>query len=508
MQKFRFGQAPMYFEGTLAPGAVKVLIALAQEPSVSAEWSETIQALLSKIEAMRLITCLGRFSMCYQAELHAQALLELCAYVESLRSSLGDLGTWEPVCEKLFDMGDGAVVLRGVSTPLHELVKQAFPAAAPAELGNGGTRFDFEQFFEKRSKVWQKDQDAGIELNEVKLTYPPIFSPRGVCAIAPLDDIQIKGPDVAVALERLKRAKVHLSNFVVNFGAADGECGALDDWNADPANCLAHDGFSAILVEGDSKFFPRLREKFGARDDISLMLDFMPLNNITSLLTERLQAMPTASSSPDLLKVDVDHADCLFMQEALRVIHPKLVHIEYMPQAPPPLDYVQHYQSGLLEVDIHGRAVPLLLQDQLRKQDPTLWSAEQLRQKNLGTAGGPAASIQSGREITGCSLTAFLRRAPGYALVAAGDEEALLVRRDLQPFLGVGSPPPALESWLRGSLCHPARGSSPDYTAWGFDFRSLADPLRNPEEHRQALQMLLQEHGASAFSLGISVVHP
>ena len=38
--------------------------------------------------------------------------------------------------------------------------------------------------------------------------------------------------------------KVPLSRSVVNFGAADGVCGIPEDWNFDPANCLAAEGLS------------------------------------------------------------------------------------------------------------------------------------------------------------------------------------------------------------------------------------------------------------------------
>eukprot|EP00931_Biecheleriopsis_adriatica_P074539 TRINITY_DN48578_c0_g1_i1.p1 TRINITY_DN48578_c0_g1~~TRINITY_DN48578_c0_g1_i1.p1 ORF type:complete len:586 (-),score=119.06 TRINITY_DN48578_c0_g1_i1:28-1785(-) len=518
VRKYRHGQAPMYLEGTLAPMAVRVLLALAQEPSVSENWTQLTQAVLAQIEALRLISCTARFTMCYTEQ--EQMLSELCSYLYSLSSSLAGLDLeFENICEVLFFGGDGSAVLRGISKPLHQLVSKAFPSAAPAEVGNFGTRFNFEEFFEKRAKVWQQREADGIKAKDSTLLYPPIFSPGGVCSMDRLENSQSIGPDVMEALKLLEQAQVTLSHFVVNFGAADGECGAEDDWNADPANCLTAAGYSAVVIEGDNKFFAKLRDRFGNRDNVSMMLQFMPLNNVTNLLRERLRVMTTASSSPDLLKVDVDHADCLFMQEALRVIHPKLIHVEYMPQAPPPLDYAQHYQSELLDVNLEQRSVPLLLREQKKRpQADFLWSEEQLRQRDphLGSPNGygqggsdSSAGSNKGREMTGCSLTAFLSRAPGYALLAAGDEEALLVRMDLQPLLGLGPAPHALDAWILGSLCNPARlaagtGPGPDYAAWGFDFRSLADQRVPAEERRRLLESLLKEHGATDFSLKVS----
>ncbi|CAK0884238.1 unnamed protein product [Prorocentrum cordatum] len=70
--------------------------------------------------------------------------------------------------------------------------------------------------------------------------------------------------------------------------------------------------------------------------------------------------MPAGSSSPDLLKVDVDHSDCRFMEEALRAVRPKLIHLEFMPLAPPPLDYAQRYQPTLVDVRLQERRKPLL----------------------------------------------------------------------------------------------------------------------------------------------------
>jgi len=365
--------------------------------------------------------------VCYDKKVVDQILNELCSYVETLEGSLGELGLDEEnLCEALFLKGNGQAVLKAISAPLHALVSKAFPEAAPLEIGNTGTRFNFEEYFEKRSQVWNRRKSSGSPPKAAQLLYPPIFSPRGLCSVdrgvVGKDNV---GPSVEDALRSLQLAKVELSRFTVNFGAADGECGADDDWNADPANCLAEAGWAAVLVEGDQKFFPLLRKRFGDRDDVALMLGFMPLANVTNLLRERLESMPSASSSPDLLKVDVDHADCLFMQEALKVIHPKLIHVEYMPQAPPPLDYVQHYQPGLLEVDLFGRALPLLLAEKLDRHRPgeRIMGEDELMKFHRSNMGNIAPATEApvnaglqhsegskGREFTGCSLAAFLSR--------------------------------------------------------------------------------------------------
>lgn len=492
----RFGQAPLYVESSLVPLSVKVVLAVAQE--VGEEFADVLQAFLAKIEAVRLITCTGRFQACYKGASASEALGELCGYVDGLEGSLSSISTQEEnLCKVLFSEGDGRAVLRAISMPLQKLVELAFPAAAPAEVGNFGSRFDFEHFFAKRAEVFSRHK-SGIR---DQILYPPIFSPDGICSLGEDRTTQSIGPNVSMVLQLLQAASVPMSHFVVNFGAADGECGAEEDWNADPANCLTTAGYSAIVVEGDRKFYAELRRRFGQRANVSLVLQFLPLHNVTHLLKDLLATMETSSAFPDLFKVDVDHADCLFMEEALRVIQPKVIHVEYMPQAPPPLEYVQHYQPSLLQVDLQGRAEPLLLQERLWKPSAQfIWSEEQLQKKTPVDEGTALAAKQSGREMTGCSLAAFLARAPGYSLLAAGDEEAVLLRKDLVKH--VGEPPSALDAWIRGSFCNPWRlTNGPDYAVWGFDFRVLADQSHPLSQRRQELDQMLKAHGARAFSL-------
>eukprot|EP00971_Amphidinium_carterae_P271577 5388503-Amphidinium_carterae.1 len=108
--------------------------------------------------------------------------------------------------------------------------------------------------------------------------------------------------------------------------------------------------------------------RFGARDNISLVLNYVTPANLTTVLRDALHAIPHSSVSPDLLKVDLDHADCHFMAAALRVVHPKLIHFEYLPPVPPPMSYAQEngqlskgwgsldYQPRLLQFGLDFRA--------------------------------------------------------------------------------------------------------------------------------------------------------
>ncbi|CAE7930582.1 brap-2 [Symbiodinium necroappetens] len=266
-----------YVESSIVPLSVKVVLAVAQE-QVGEQVSRLAQILLSKIEAIRLITCTGRFSGCYPQGVVDQTMAELCSYINGLQGRLNSLGGDDHVCEALFQHGDGGAMLRAIATPLQKFVELAFPRAAPPALGNFGSRFNFEYFFSERAKVVL---ERGGTVQPARLSYPPIFSPGGICSMENDDTTQSIGPDVAYVLTKLRQAKdcawhlllassVTMSNFVVNFGAADGECGSEEDWNADPANCLTAEGYSAVLVEGDQKFFESLRDRYGNRSDVSM----------------------------------------------------------------------------------------------------------------------------------------------------------------------------------------------------------------------------------------------
>merc|ERR1712232_667326 len=143
-------------------------------------------------------------------------------------------------------------------------------------------------------------------------------------------------------------------------------------------------------------FFAQLRSRFQNRSAVSLFLRYLELGQVQGLLA-------AWETSPDLLKIDIDHADCLFMKEALRFVRPKLIHFEFLPQLPPPMDYAQMYQPRLLPVGLEHRASPSFQEEQGK----------------------------SGREFAGCSLAAFVSRADGYELAAVSGEEGLLVRADL-----------------------------------------------------------------------------
>eukprot|EP00928_Gymnodinium_smaydae_P064171 TRINITY_DN47585_c0_g1_i1.p1 TRINITY_DN47585_c0_g1~~TRINITY_DN47585_c0_g1_i1.p1 ORF type:complete len:547 (-),score=97.83 TRINITY_DN47585_c0_g1_i1:2-1642(-) len=491
----RSGASSHYLEETFIPMSIRVLLSLddgvlptGEEPPGSL--AGAMRAMLGLLEASRLLFCMGRFLPCFPEEDLDRLSAGLCTIAWHYQRALLSLGgLQESICEPMLRRGEMAAVLRALSIPLHEIVRLAMPAAAPEELGNGGTRFDFEGFLQARAQLLE-GVPAGKLPRALGLVYPAAFSPGDICGAILRNGTRfdtVDAIDVDAALKRIS-AVVPLSHFVVNFGTADGACGVADDWNADPANCLARAGDAAVLIEGNSSYFEGLRELFASRSNVSLVLRYLPLDNVRDLLQAELTRLPGASSSPDLLKVDIDHADCLFMAEALGVVSPKLIHLEYLSQLPPPIDYAQRYQRDLLAAGLGGSRV----------DEP-------------GGSRRPGAR----RELPGCSLAAFLSRAPAYELAAAGDEEALLVHRDFAAALDL----PAIirqrgrdrsawvwDVWANGAFCHPLRSHVAGEFKWGFDFRALVAPDVSPRERVELLEGLFRSHGVSEYTLGIATL--
>eukprot|EP00929_Paragymnodinium_shiwhaense_P086381 TRINITY_DN46913_c0_g2_i1.p1 TRINITY_DN46913_c0_g2~~TRINITY_DN46913_c0_g2_i1.p1 ORF type:complete len:543 (-),score=117.88 TRINITY_DN46913_c0_g2_i1:540-2168(-) len=488
VQQHRMGKWPLFVEETLAPMSVRTLVQLMEDPSVARNWTGPAQILLELIDGIRLLVCHTRFQLCYVEASLAERQRQLCEFIDARQQLVEQFdGVTRLVCPVLFHEGDASVLLEAVSKPLQGVVARAFPEAAPPALGNYGSRFDYEHFFAASGESTARQGRQGRELQPLTLSISSDLSPDGKCdGAAAMEDVAME-PDAVLALDLLRRAGVPLSNFVINFGAADGACGGRRDWNYDPANCMAEAGNAALLVEGNPRWRPDLLRRFGARNDVFINFDYLPLHDVHQLLSKSLAALQLKAESPDLLKIDIDHADCRYMEEALAVARPKIIHFEYWPLVPPPIDYAQQYQAPILKVGLYELPKPLL-------------AAEERR-------GGP------GGEPSGCSLAGFMSRLSGYTLIAVGQEEALVARDDMLEALarsgmssssGLFKPLRDVESaWLQGAFCHPLHGRAAGTFEWGFDFRVLSEPRLSLSERADMLRSLLQAHGASGFDISI-----
>eukprot|EP00927_Polykrikos_kofoidii_P050664 TRINITY_DN44558_c0_g1_i1.p1 TRINITY_DN44558_c0_g1~~TRINITY_DN44558_c0_g1_i1.p1 ORF type:complete len:730 (+),score=110.06 TRINITY_DN44558_c0_g1_i1:227-2191(+) len=395
------------------------------------------------------------------------------------------------------------------------------------------------------------------------MLYPAELTPSGVCrvdkvrdALPPperrwfrpaLDGTRFYGPypSVMAILHRLFEAGVKLSQWLVNLGSGDGKCEPGDEY--DPANCLVSEGgWHGLLVEKQRPLAEAALERFaavvggGADGDaehsspcVVVLGQAVAPENVTLAVRLGEQALLAkvqqghvldGLGSPDLLKVDLDHADCFFVERLLADgIWPLLIHVEINPLFPPPLVYREHHFS-------YASAT----------------GAGQERGGD-GDAGGVTVappSVDTHHHLIGCSLQAFVdatRRGGSlpYLVHHVEFENVVLVRPDLAGFLDLSppsvpavkettltqpvspsprklrsmspssemptgqAPPVLLQMWFAGYFCHPLRGVMNDREYFAqHDFRPLLD-ARMPILTRAALtrRFLLRRWRRRAFDL-------
>jgi len=234
------------------------------------------------------------------------------------------------------------------------------------------------------------------------------------------------------------------SLFLVGLGQTDGGCGA-DANSGDPVNCLLEQGlevhgqqltFNGLALEGDSDYRPQLERSARERwkGEVTVGLGFLTPQEFAEQVRVAASAVfeASAGASIDLLKIDVDHADCLFLLQALRALAaarlplPKVLTAEFLPSFPPPVRFVERFQ-------------PVHLEDFRNAKFGDFWAG----------LGGRAA-------LRGCSLQAFsdVTERFGYRITDVTTGDVVMVRRDvLAPSSSV--PLDLLRAWAREALCRP-----------------------------------------------------
>lgn len=129
---------------------------------------------------------------------------------------------------------------------------------------------------------------------------------------------------------------------VVNLGAGDGACvGELSDFpvTIDPANCEFDRGAEGLAVEGRGA--SRL---LGRWPRVKVHDSYVFPDNIAGIV--RTGALKRI----DLLKVDLDHADCFFVESILEggIDPPLVLVVEYNRIFPPPLRFKELFSPGRL----------------------------------------------------------------------------------------------------------------------------------------------------------------
>eukprot|EP00933_Yihiella_yeosuensis_P038385 TRINITY_DN32319_c0_g1_i1.p1 TRINITY_DN32319_c0_g1~~TRINITY_DN32319_c0_g1_i1.p1 ORF type:complete len:559 (-),score=92.79 TRINITY_DN32319_c0_g1_i1:112-1788(-) len=222
------------------------------------------------------------------------------------------------------------------------------------------------------------------------LAYPALLSPSGTCVDdssasrlllqprqrwfrAEVDGTRFHSPwpSVATLLARWEGAGGRLTRWTLNLGAGDGRCEGGDEY--DPSNCLVQKhNWRGVLVEAKSDLADQAESRLASAGDgrqrgIRVVASSIDPSNVTavvlaearSLLAADVDAEDGQSKSheerwlhlaeiirkPDLVKIDLDHADCAVLGRLLEVMEPLILHVEINPLFPPPFVYEEKWRG-------------------------------------------------------------------------------------------------------------------------------------------------------------------
>jgi hypothetical protein len=125
-----------------------------------------------------------------------------------------------------------------------------------------------------------------------------------------------------------------ISKTFVEFGVGDGlENNSLK---------LLLEGWSGLWIEGSETFGRQIKKKFHdvlSNERLRLKTAFIDRDNINDLIGTCFKG------EIDLLSIDIDGND-IYILEAVNVICPRLIVIEYNAKFPPPMNVAQRYNPG------------------------------------------------------------------------------------------------------------------------------------------------------------------
>jgi len=101
-------------------------------------------------------------------------------------------------------------------------------------------------------------------------------------------------------------------------------------------------GWSGLWIEGDERFVSQITAKFQdvlSNGRLQLRRAFIDRDNINNLIRSSF------SGEIDLLSIDIDGND-IYILEAITVVQPRVIVIEYNGKFPPPLSIAQRYNPG------------------------------------------------------------------------------------------------------------------------------------------------------------------
>ncbi len=126
------------------------------------------------------------------------------------------------------------------------------------------------------------------------------------------------------------------NKFFIEFGVEDGlQCNT---------HFLLFQGWEGVYMEGSAEFCEKIRENFKIpleRGQLTLLHSFITAENINDLIA---QTKAKDLVEIDLLSIDIDGND-YHIFNAISVIKPRVVVIEFNAKFPPPVEYVMPYDA-------------------------------------------------------------------------------------------------------------------------------------------------------------------
>lgn len=138
----------------------------------------------------------------------------------------------------------------------------------------------------------------------------------------------------------------------VEFGAWDGQ------YMSNTCKLIEKDGYSAVLIEGDSGRCEQLGRRFGANKNVYPVNAFVGFTRADGL--DSILAKTPIPKNFDFLSIDIDGND-YHVWEAVADYTPKVVCIEFNPSMATPVEFVQepnpstNHGSSLLSLVLLGR---------------------------------------------------------------------------------------------------------------------------------------------------------
>ena len=125
------------------------------------------------------------------------------------------------------------------------------------------------------------------------------------------------------------------NKFFVEFGVQDG----LE------SNChfLLFQGWNGLFIEGDINYFNKINENFKnpiSNKSLTVLNKFITAENINEILSN---SRAKEINDIDLLSIDIDGND-YYIFDAINVVKPRVVVIEYNAKFPPPIEWVMPYE--------------------------------------------------------------------------------------------------------------------------------------------------------------------